>query len=171
MLTVVNFAATQFIAAKLRHQPALGEPLIRTKNGGGIYQPLAWIIWGWHNSTSLDPRVRKPLFLGEMMVFAGSVLSMALFFVLANRRARRLMENSEDLHGSARWAAENASGIHSCPSAGKADSPGTTPITVIGRELTVMVRPMTDASPPNRACQSESASTTTSLFPGSSSRL
>jgi len=58
MLTVVNFAATQFIAAKFQYQPALGEPLIRTKNGGGIYQPFAWIIWGWHNSTS--PRCKSP---------------------------------------------------------------------------------------------------------------
>lgn len=106
MLTVVNFAATQFIAVKFQYQPALGKPLIRTKNGGGIYQPFAWIIWGWHNSTSLDPRIRKPLFLGEMMVFAGSVVCVGIFFVAANRRSRKLMENADDLHGSARWATE-----------------------------------------------------------------
>ncbi len=45
MLTLVNFAATQFIAARFRYQPALGEPLIRTKDPGGIYQPFAWIVW------------------------------------------------------------------------------------------------------------------------------
>ena len=28
---VVNFAATQFIAAKFEYQPALGEPLMRTQ--------------------------------------------------------------------------------------------------------------------------------------------
>lgn len=32
------------------------------------------------------------------------MLSMLLFFAVANRRARRLSENAEDLHGSARWA-------------------------------------------------------------------
>jgi type IV secretion system protein VirD4 len=53
---------------------------------------------------SRDPRIRKPLFEGEMMVLGGSMLSMFVFFAAANRRARRLSENAEDLHGSARWA-------------------------------------------------------------------
>jgi type IV secretion system protein VirD4 len=105
MLVVVNFAATQFIATSFQYQPALGRPLIRAK-GGGIYQPFAWMIWGWHNCTSQDPRVRKPLFLGEMMVFAGSVVCVGIFFVAASRHSRKLMENADDLHGSARWASE-----------------------------------------------------------------
>jgi type IV secretion system protein VirD4 len=41
-----------------------------------------------------------------MMVFAGSFLSVAIFFVTTNRRSRKLMEGAEDLHGSARWASE-----------------------------------------------------------------
>jgi len=105
MLVVVNFAATQFIAARFRYQPALGTPLVRTKVGG-IYHPFGWIVWGWHNSTSQDPRVRKPLFLGEMIVFAGSCACVGLFFVAASRRSRKLMENADDLHGSARWATD-----------------------------------------------------------------
>lgn len=103
LLVIVNFAATQYIAAQFQYQPALGRPLLRSKTGG-IYQPFAWVFWGWHNSTSQDPRVRKPLFIGEIMVFAGSFVCVAIFFVLTNRRARKLMENAEDLHGSARWA-------------------------------------------------------------------
>src|SRR5262252_7349470 len=105
MLVVVNFAATQFIAAKFQYQSALGAPLVRTKVGG-IYQPFGWVVWGWHNSTSQDPRVRRPLFLGEMIVFAGSCACVGLFFIAASRRSRKLMENADDLHGSARWANE-----------------------------------------------------------------
>jgi type IV secretion system protein VirD4 len=71
-----------------------------------IYQPLAWMVWGWRNCTSRDQRIRKPLFEGEMIVLVGSFLSVAVFFVMANRRARKLSENAEDLHGSARWASE-----------------------------------------------------------------
>jgi type IV secretion system protein VirD4 len=41
-----------------------------------------------------------------MIVLGGSVLSLIAFFAIANRRARRLSENAEDLHGSARWATE-----------------------------------------------------------------
>src|SRR5580704_3089376 len=106
LLLVVNFAATQFIAARFDYQPALGRPLLRSKRGGGIYEPFAWVIWGWHNSTAQDPRVRKPLFEGEMIVFAGSLLCVGLFFFAASRQSRKLMENADDLHGSARWATE-----------------------------------------------------------------
>src|SRR5580700_4538891 len=42
-----------------------------------------------------------------MIVFAGSFLCIGIFFVLANRRTRKLTENAEDLHGSARWADED----------------------------------------------------------------
>jgi type IV secretion system protein VirD4 len=37
-------------------------------------------------------------------VVAGSFVSVAVFFVFANRRARRLSEGAEDIHGSASWA-------------------------------------------------------------------
>ena len=55
---------------------------------------------------SRDIQIRKPFFEGEMIVFFDSILSMGGFFVITNRRARRLTENAEDLHGSARWASE-----------------------------------------------------------------
>jgi hypothetical protein len=42
-----------------------------------------------------------------MIVLGGCVLSMLAFFVLTNRRARRLSEGAEDLHGSARWASSD----------------------------------------------------------------
>jgi type IV secretion system protein VirD4 len=102
-LVMFSFAATQYIASKFQYQSALGRPLLRNQSSA-IYQPFAWCFWGFRNSTSRDPRIRKPLFEGEMIVLAGSILSMFVFFTVTNRRARRLSENSEDLHGSARWA-------------------------------------------------------------------
>lgn len=103
LLVAVNAAATQYIAAQFRYQPALGAPLIRTRTIA-LYQPLAWCVWGFRNCTTQDARIREPLFKGEMIVLAGCLLSMVAFFVAANRRARQLSENAEDLHGSARWA-------------------------------------------------------------------
>ena len=104
-LCVVSLTATQYIAARFRYQAALGEPLVKIRRGA-IYQPFGWVVWGWRYSTSQDAGIRRPLFEGEMIVVAGSFLSVALFFVLANSRSRRLSENAEDLHGSARWASE-----------------------------------------------------------------
>src|SRR5215472_12423069 len=105
LLVLVSFTATQYIAAQFEYQPALGEPMLRT-TAGPLYQPFAWVIWGWYNSTSQDQHIRKPLFIGEIMVLVGSFGSIAIFFLMTNRRARKLMENAEDLHGSARWANE-----------------------------------------------------------------
>ncbi|MGH9343217.1 MAG: hypothetical protein ACRD19_05590, partial [Terriglobia bacterium] len=102
-LVLVNFAASQYIASRFHYQPALGRPLLRSRTAA-IYEPFAWCFWGVRNSTNRDPRIRNPLFEGEMIVLGGSMLSMLLFFAVANRRARRLSENAEDLHGSARWA-------------------------------------------------------------------
>ncbi|HEX4136111.1 MAG TPA: type IV secretory system conjugative DNA transfer family protein [Bryobacteraceae bacterium] len=103
LLVGFNLLATQYIAAQFRYQPALGTPLLRMKRTA-LYQPFAWCVWGFQNCTSRDSRVRKPLFEGEMIVLGGCILSMLAFFVAANRRAQRLSENAEDLHGSARLA-------------------------------------------------------------------
>src|ERR1700761_6972061 len=103
LLVGFNLLATQYIADQFRYQPALGSPLLRMQRTA-LYQPFAWCIWGFQNCTSRDSRVRKPLFEGEMIVLGGCILSMLAFFVAANRRAQRLSENAEDLHGSARLA-------------------------------------------------------------------
>ncbi len=105
LLVAVNSAATQYVAVQFNYHPALGKPLYRIA-GRTIYQPFAWVVWGWHHSTSRDMRIRKPLFEGEMLVFGGSILCAAVFFVLTNRRSRKLSENADDLHGSARWASD-----------------------------------------------------------------
>ena len=104
LLVAFNFLATQFIAAQFRYQSALGTPIMRMSRVA-LYQPFAWCIWGFQNCTSRDSRITKPLFEGEMIVLGGCILSMVAFFIAANRRAQRLSENAEDLHGSARLAA------------------------------------------------------------------
>jgi type IV secretion system protein VirD4 len=104
LLFFFNFIATQYIAARFAYQPALGTPVFRL-NHMAFYQPLAWCVWGFRNCSSADQNVRRILFDGEMIVLAGCVVSMVVFWGIANRTAQRLAENAEDLHGSARWAA------------------------------------------------------------------
>ncbi len=103
LLTAFNLAATQYVAHRFGYQPGLGRPVLRLKKAV-VYQPFAWCVWGFRNCTAKDMRIRRPLFEGEMIVLGGCAVSMIAFFVLTNRRAHRLSENAEDLHGSARWA-------------------------------------------------------------------
>jgi len=103
LIICASFAATEYVAKQFQFQAALGRPLLRT-TGYAIYQPFAWAVWGWRYCTSRDPRIREPLFYGEMISFGGSLSAAFLFSVLANRRAQRLSANAQDIHGSARWA-------------------------------------------------------------------
>ena len=102
-LLLVSFVATQYIANKFHYQEALGAPLARNDRVA-LYEPFAWMVWGWRYATSTDMRIRQPFFEGEMIVVFGSFLCIGLFFVLTNRSARKLSENADHLHGSARWA-------------------------------------------------------------------
>ena len=102
LITLSCFLATEYIAKEFHFQPALGAPIFRS-GAFAVYQPFEWIAWGWRYCTSRDPWIREPLFRGEMIAFTGSMITALAFFLLANRRARKLSENAEDIHGSARW--------------------------------------------------------------------
>ena len=99
-LVLVSFAATEYIASKFNYQQALGTPLLRGRRVA-IYQPFAWMIWGWKHASTNDMRIRRPFFEGEMIVLVGSFLCVGLFYVIANRSSRQLSANADDLHGSA----------------------------------------------------------------------
>src|SRR4029453_1708689 len=103
LLVLVNIGATQFVAYRLEYQPALGSPLLRYQLHS-IYQPFAWAPWLLRYGSSADPRVRLPLVSGWLIVVAGAAVAVILVYGMNLRRARRLSANTEDLHGSARWA-------------------------------------------------------------------
>ena len=88
MSVVANFIATQYIAARFQYQPALGSPLLRSAPACGIYQPFSWTVWGWRYCTSQDPRIRQPLFEGEMIVFARERSFASAFFFVPPAGAR-----------------------------------------------------------------------------------
>lgn len=103
LITLSSFVATEYIAREFRFQPALGAPVFRL-GAYGVYQPFAWMVWGWRYCTSREPWIREPLFRGEMIAFGGSIVTAFAFFLMANRRAHKLSQNAEDIHGSARLA-------------------------------------------------------------------
>jgi type IV secretion system protein VirD4 len=102
-LLLSNVAATQYIAHHFEYQEALGEPLWRIGEIG-IYQPFSWVSWVWHQGRSLDPAVRNPLLLAAFLVVVGAFATGVFFFLMNLRHTRQLSKNTEDLHGSARWA-------------------------------------------------------------------
>lgn len=105
LLLLSNIAGTQFIAYRFQYQPALGDALYRDKSFA-LYQPFAWSIWVLRYMGAKNPDVRFPVQLGLLAVLGGCAATIGVFFVINMRRTKRLSANTEDIHGSARWASE-----------------------------------------------------------------
>src|SRR5260370_1577117 len=95
--------ATKFVAWRFEYQPALGPVLLRI---GSFYRyaPYKWLAWVWTQGGTVDIRIKLPLLVGAGIVVGGAFASGALFFLLNLARTKALSKNTEDLHGSARWA-------------------------------------------------------------------
>lgn len=109
LLALVNVAATQFIAWRFRYQPALGTPLVRTEKFA-IYQPFAWVQWVLKHSSTANANVRLPLLSGALIIATGATITVFIVYSMNLHRTRKLTRNTEDLHGSARWA--NPDDVH-----------------------------------------------------------
>ena len=103
LLLVVNGAATQFVACHFDYQHALGWPLFRNPRLA-VYQPFAWASWLLKYTSDPDPRIRLGILFGPLIVVAGCVATMGICAATNLRRTKKLSENTEHLHGSARWA-------------------------------------------------------------------
>jgi type IV secretion system protein VirD4 len=103
LLMLSNIVGTQFIAYRFQYQPALGEALYRS-NGFALYQPFAWSTWVLRYMGAKNPDVRFPVQLGMLAVLGGCAATIGVFFIINMRRTKRLSANTEDIHGSARWA-------------------------------------------------------------------
>ena len=102
-LLLSNVIATQYIAQHFEYHDALGTQFVRF-GPFRFYQPFAWVSWVWNYGRSGDPAVRNPLLTGAFLVVVGAFLSGGVFFFINLRYTRQLSKNTEDLHGSARWA-------------------------------------------------------------------
>jgi type IV secretion system protein VirD4 len=103
LLLMFNAVATQFVAWRFQYQRALGAPLLRTPHIA-VYHPFAWAVWLLKYASHPDPRIRMTILSGPLIVVAGSVATMGIFAASNFRRTRKLSEDAEDLHGSARLA-------------------------------------------------------------------
>ncbi len=102
-LFLTNVIATQFVAWRFENQPALGPALLRI-GSFSLYAPYKWLVWVWTEGGTADIRIKLPLLIGAGIIVGGSFASGALFFLLNLAHTKALSKNTEDLHGSARWA-------------------------------------------------------------------
>jgi type IV secretion system protein VirD4 len=103
LLLATNTVATQTVAARFNYQPSLGTPIQKARRFS-IYQPFAWAIWLWRYGNSSNTAVRKTLLIGPAIVVTGAACAVMIVLSGNLRKTRKLSRNTEDLHGSARWA-------------------------------------------------------------------
>jgi len=105
LILTTNIITTQHIAAHFDYQPPLGAPLFQVSSIK-IYAPYKWFVWILHFGTSPNPLIRQPLLYSTLITAIGFAATLIVVALLNIHQNRKLTENTEDLHGSARWANE-----------------------------------------------------------------
>ena len=103
LFIATNIIATQHIAAHFDYQPALGTPLFQVSSIR-IYAPYKWFLWILRFGNSLNPAIRQPLLASTLITATGFAATLFVVALLNIHQNRKLTQNTEDLHGSARWA-------------------------------------------------------------------
>lgn len=107
-LTIANVIATQYIAQAFAYQPALGKPLwgpgILNGNYVSIYAPWNWLPWVFKFAATANAQIRVPMTNGAAIAIAGSVVSLIIGASINAFANRKLLQNTDQIHGSARWA-------------------------------------------------------------------
>ncbi len=102
-LFLTNVLATQYVAYHFEYQEALGAAFLDLGDFH-FYAPYKWLIWLLRFGNSPEIAVKLPLLLSCGIIVAGAFASGALFFCVNVAHTKALSKNTEDLHGSARWA-------------------------------------------------------------------
>jgi type IV secretion system protein VirD4 len=103
LLVILLWCCTEYVAAQLGYQPALGEPLLALGHWK-LYAPTAWLGWygRWHMVAS--PVVQSAFHVACWVLLVGCVAIAAFLSYRTKRDAELLQSGSEGLHGSAHWA-------------------------------------------------------------------
>ena len=102
VIVLVSWIATQYAASSLGYQEALGKPIATFIKP--IYQPFAWIVWGWKFGDLENAFVRGVF--SRVYIGMTSGVSVAIFLAawLSYRRSYKASSGAEHIHGSAHWA-------------------------------------------------------------------
>ncbi len=105
IVLAANQWATQYVAYQFGFSPQLGVPIC-TLLHHPVYQPFAWVVWlftFWQNDAA---EVQSVLKSGLYIAGAGMLFALIVTAFLNLYHNRKLLDNTEHLHGSARWATE-----------------------------------------------------------------
>lgn len=105
LLLVICTVATQYLAASLGYQAALGDPLFML-GSVRIYHPVKWALWMWQWRELENPEVKHYFSVAYMIVILGSGAAVLFAAYITYRRTRNLESGLDHLHGSAHWATE-----------------------------------------------------------------
>jgi type IV secretion system protein VirD4 len=105
LIIATNIVTTQHIASHFDYQPSLGPPLFQIASLR-LYAPYKWFPWILRFGSSADPLVRQPLLTSTLIAAVGFAVSLFVVAALNIHRNKQFTEDTEDLHGSARWATE-----------------------------------------------------------------
>lgn len=99
----LSWVCTQFVAAQLDYQPALGTPVLQLGHWK-LYTPLEW--WGWYARyhTMAAPIARRAFQVAGWMSCLGVVAILFFLHRVKKRGHEELEHNAEGVHGSAHWA-------------------------------------------------------------------
>lgn len=98
IVLVTTWAATQWVAWRLGHQPQLGLPWFELGPGWPVYLPPAF-FWWWYAFDAYAPKVFVE---GAVIAASGGIASIVVAFAMSVWRAREA--RTAATYGSARWA-------------------------------------------------------------------
>lgn len=104
VLFLACVAATQFVAAALGYQPALGEPAL-TLGSWPVYHPHGWLQWHLTFRHVDHPQVDYAFRGAVWIMFAGIAIAALAALVLRHFMTRDMQIVTPDLHGTAQWMA------------------------------------------------------------------
>jgi type IV secretion system protein VirD4 len=98
-----NWAATQYLAARFGYDQQLGTPF-QQLGTTPIYEPFHWVLWIIRYAAIEDPAIRHVVYTGAGIAVGSMFTAMMLSIFINLYHNKNLLDNTEDLHGSARWA-------------------------------------------------------------------
>ena len=98
-----NWGATAYIADRFGYDAQLGAPL-KQIGSTPVYEPFHWVLWIIRYASIEDPAIRHVIYTGAGIAVCAMFTAMMLSIFINLYHNKNLLDNTEDLHGSARWA-------------------------------------------------------------------